>query len=593
MSGSKSSSFIASYYLQDRSKPRSAHHLNASPFNTLLYTQRLFTDDTLPSGIGAGDMFIIARLNDSSSYFFTWFCKRYRIRIGGRDLSGKLEIQRCPICLDMCTKSIELQCGHAFCRQCLTTSAANNMTSCALCRREQVINPELLRAQFDEQRMLNLAQRLAIPPPLRSRSPKYGVSMSDEVQHNEGGLDVQGATAADAIGHDQDLQESDKVMPLASPDVESMTTHGHLLFGPWGDVGAMTPEDLRSRWKFSNLQTSTLPGTLNADVGAEAIEELRSSWRELQHISHASEAAFSELASANVTPRAACTPPRRSWPGDDLSGAMESRAGEGDADKPSPSTSFDGAMTSVGGATVEALSSRWRTLIRVPLGTSFVGRPPSTLSSVSVASPIPFEPQVAAAPKSAPTVLATDAGLIDAASGDNVADLEAVLTSNDTAGSMSSNDLRNRWYLTVRQFDDVGALKVEELASRLTLSRGQQGVGGKSMANLRQWWSLTCSDYAEYLVEGSTCSPVDSGKHSHIQVDELCARNEGGSVVRTASHPTEVLRAHASGRTFTEPHVLAAPRPSSLGSQDVGALSSSVLYARWRAAIIEPAQCVS
>jgi len=125
-----------------------------------------------PSGFPSADVFIISRLGDTTSYFFTWFCKKYRLRIGARDLDGgKEEAQsRCPICLDACTKSIvELRCGHSFCRSCLTRSAANNMTACALCRREQEINPELLRARFDEQRMLNLAQRLAIPPPVSSR----------------------------------------------------------------------------------------------------------------------------------------------------------------------------------------------------------------------------------------------------------------------------------------------------------------------------------------------------------------------------------------------------------------------------------------
>eukprot|EP00752_Nemacystus_decipiens_P003336 g3087.t1 len=35
-----------------------------------------------PNGISSTDVFIISRLGDTTSYFFSWFCKKYRIRIG-------------------------------------------------------------------------------------------------------------------------------------------------------------------------------------------------------------------------------------------------------------------------------------------------------------------------------------------------------------------------------------------------------------------------------------------------------------------------------------------------------------------------------
>ncbi|CBJ27513.1 conserved unknown protein [Ectocarpus siliculosus] len=209
-------------------------------------------DGALRTGIAPADVFILSRLNDTTSYFFTWFCKKYRIQIGPpRGLGGKEEKTRCPICLDSCTKSIELQCGHSFCRSCLIQSAANNMTSCALCRREQEIDPEQLRARFDEQRMLNLAQRLAIPPPpVRSRPTATGAAMS----------------ASEGACEEKEVRVRVGVVPTS-------TTQREVLFGLGGDVGAMSSDDLRRRWSCG-VQTAS------STAGAASSSELRSSWRE-------------------------------------------------------------------------------------------------------------------------------------------------------------------------------------------------------------------------------------------------------------------------------------------------------------------------
>ncbi|CAM9575623.1 unnamed protein product [Ectocarpus sp. 8 AP-2014] len=209
-------------------------------------------DGALRAGIAPADVFILSRLNDTTSYFFTWFCKKYRIQIGPpRGLGGKEEKTRCPICLDSCTKSIELQCGHSFCRSCLIQSAANNMTSCALCRREQEIDPEQLRARFDEQRMLNLAQRLAIPPPpVRSRPSATGAAMS----------------ASEGACEEKEVRVRVGVVPTS-------TTEREVLFGLGGDVGAMSSDDLRRRWSCG-VQTAS------STAGAASSSELRSSWRE-------------------------------------------------------------------------------------------------------------------------------------------------------------------------------------------------------------------------------------------------------------------------------------------------------------------------
>ncbi|CAM9630570.1 unnamed protein product, partial [Ectocarpus fasciculatus] len=208
-------------------------------------------DGALPAGIAPADVFLLSRLNDTTSYFFTWFCKKYRIQIGPPRGLGRKEAIRCPICLDASTNSIELQCGHAFCRSCLIQSAANNMTSCALCRREQEIDPEQLRARFDEQRMLNLAQRLAIPPPpVRSRPSATGAPMS----------------AGEGACEEKEVRVRVRVVPTSTLERE-------MFFGLGGDVGAMSSDDLGRRWRCG-VQTA------GATAGAASASELRSSWRE-------------------------------------------------------------------------------------------------------------------------------------------------------------------------------------------------------------------------------------------------------------------------------------------------------------------------
>ncbi|CAM9433540.1 unnamed protein product [Ectocarpus fasciculatus] len=125
------------------------------------------------------------------------------------------------------------------------------MTSCALCRREQEIDPEQLRARFDEQRMLNLAQRLAIPPPpVRSRPSATGAPMS----------------AGEGACEEKEVRVRVRVVPTSTLERE-------MFFGLGGDVGAMSSDDLGRRWRCG-VQTA------GATAGAASASELRSSWRE-------------------------------------------------------------------------------------------------------------------------------------------------------------------------------------------------------------------------------------------------------------------------------------------------------------------------
>lgn len=50
------------------------------------------------------DVFYLSRLNDPTTYFFQWICKRYRLTV-------KSEETECPICLDRTHNNIQLSCG--------------------------------------------------------------------------------------------------------------------------------------------------------------------------------------------------------------------------------------------------------------------------------------------------------------------------------------------------------------------------------------------------------------------------------------------------------------------------------------------------
>lgn len=432
-----------------------------------------FTDGILPSGIAPADVFIISRLNDTTSYFFSWFCKKYRIRIGARDLGDKEETQsRCPICLDACTKSIiELQCGHAFCRSCLTRSAANNMTSCALCRREQEINPELLRARFDEQRVLNLAQRLAIPPPMCSRPSTSGVSMPA----GEGEREQKEGTS------------------LGS----TPTSAREMLFGPWGDVGAMSADDLRRRWNFSGVQMSTAPGA--ATVGASSASELRSSWCELQSRSSmyvCSEREYLGTADLQVSHGARTRADSMS-----CSGNAEAFVSEVDAGgSRSPTVSPDSPCA--GGTSLSELSVRWCNLTRI-----------------------------------SPEITSGCDRVHHAAEETSHGELPTLFEMSDSGG-LGAASLRKRWH-EANGVNGVGALTVSELRGSLNLAIGPQGVGGIPGTELKTRWNASCTETERnaHVNGNSLHESVDNGAKtdSDDTVKPLCLREQAVGAVSTSA----------------------------------------------------------
>ncbi|CAM9258903.1 unnamed protein product [Chrysoparadoxa australica] len=94
------------------------------------------------------DVFHLSRALDSSSHF--------RLSLPRLPLAAT----DCSICLEVCDSPIELLCGHSFCRSCLSCSAAFKHSACALCRQEQIIDPEVLQAKTDMRRRQNLQCRL-------------------------------------------------------------------------------------------------------------------------------------------------------------------------------------------------------------------------------------------------------------------------------------------------------------------------------------------------------------------------------------------------------------------------------------------------
>lgn len=53
---------------------------------------------------------------------------------------------------------------------CLATAAENELSSCALCRKSHILNPEILREQFNAQRRANVSWRLGLPTAAKSFS---------------------------------------------------------------------------------------------------------------------------------------------------------------------------------------------------------------------------------------------------------------------------------------------------------------------------------------------------------------------------------------------------------------------------------------
>ncbi|CAM9610138.1 unnamed protein product [Ectocarpus sp. 12 AP-2014] len=595
-------------------------------------------DGALRAGIAPADVFILSRLNDTTSYFFTWFCKKYRIQIGPpRGLGGKEEKTRCPICLDSCTKSIELQCGHSFCRSCLIQSAANNMTSCALCRREQEIDPEQLRARFDEQRMLNLAQRLAIPPPpVRSRPSATGAAMS----------------ASEGACEEKEVRVRVEVVPTS-------TTEREAFGGLGGDVGAMSSDDLHRRWSCG-VQTAS------ATAGAASSSELRSSWRESHDRSHSPMPMHSdgELFStscqvlygadslscsghadvgSHFTGASPCRSPesqcarggrvdsmcleRHSSPripsshfGDDASAsALPARGGN--------TTPFE--TSDVGGSDAACLRKRWheavefgdvgdmavslltgRLTLANDLRTCSDGVTPFETSDVGGSDAACLGKRWHEAMEVGDMPVSELAGRLTlpadlSARGEKTTPLET-----SDVGSLDAGCLGERWYEAM-ETGDVGDRPVSELARKLALatglrtcsedalSLGRSDVGSLGVACLRKLWheamefgdvgDMPVSDLAARLAlatDSPMCTEDGTFETSDVgSLDVACLRNRWHEAVEYGDVGDMPVSGLAGRLTLAIDLPTCSKDALLLGRSDAGGLDAACLRKRWREAM--------
>lgn len=429
--------------------------------------------------------------------------------------------------------------------------------------------------------MLNLAQRLAIPPPLRARPPTSAASVS-EGAGQKFDLSIEVSAKSDV----KDVLADEEVVTPSSPHAGSMTAHGHLLFGPWGDVGAMTPKELRRRWKVSNLQTSTLPVTFAADVGAASLRKLASSWRELQRMSRASSitsavehgldalapSSFHQIPKAEDGLGVYALPEQATFPRHGSRGAR----GNGPPGHASASDSDD---PSVGDVPLGDLSARWRALTRVPPGSGY--RRSSTVTSrLSADSFSDFEPLSTPDLKTKHALPVASAGCMDEASVGFVSSDSDIMTCQETVGSLTSVGLRQRWNEAFQGVEgDAGAMIVEELAVRLAIARGPQGAGGLSSAQLAErWLSSSIEDVDDSREERGTRLEKHGARDGIVT-----AGNEGDPVQDVVRIETDA--SVGCEKIMREPCVSNGSKPlSPTSSQDVGAAPIITVYTRWCAA---------
>lgn len=386
------------------------------------------------------------------------------------------------------------------------------MTSCALCRREQEINPELLRARFDEQRMLNLAQRLAIPPPLRSRPSASTAHM----------------TAAEGERRGKGAHKS-RVSPTLARE----------MFGPCGDVGAMSADDLRRRWKYTSAQTST--------VGAASASEIRSSWHELMP-SDGEQARVESL----------------SCSGDVVHAVGESATRS--------STASPGSCSPVaGGSSPDDLSMRWRNLTNIPPSSS------TTTEWTSTDEIWGDSGSLYAACLRKRWLEANGPG--NAVGHLEVGELSERLNhamGSQGSGSLSAACLRKRWLETNGLDSSVGHLDVGGLSGRLDHAIASQGSGGLNRVCLRKSW---------LDANGLDCSVghLDAGELSERLSNAINSQDSGGSSAGSlrnrwlGANEVDISIGHLDAGELSK------RLNQDVGTQGVGSITSANLEQRWNA----------
>ncbi|CAM9093876.1 unnamed protein product [Hapterophycus canaliculatus] len=300
------------------------------------------------------------------------------------------------------------------------------MTSCALCRREQEINPKLLRARFDEKRMLNLAQRLAIPPPARSRPPTSAAPVSS------------------SEGIREEKEEQPRFGGISPTLAREMLVQG-------GDVGAMSADDLRLRWNFLGWQAPATSGATT--IGAASAAELRTSWRTLEHTSRSSMYMRSGHDAYAGASNLSCSTDAEVC-------AIGSR---------SPAPNLDSPCA--GGNSPGELPLRWSHLPRIPLAIS-------TLADNISGAHQTAEPLSRCGSNHAPAT----------AIGFSACNADVMPFEMGDVGGLGTFHLRRRWHEAV-EISDVGALEPRKLSLRLTHALGGvEDIGGLDAICLLERW---------------------------------------------------------------------------------------------------------
>jgi hypothetical protein len=133
------------------------------------------------------------------------------------------------------------------------------MTSCALCRKSHTLDPDVLRAQFNQQRLANLTWRLG----KSKATPTYSRPQWEEPRTPLRPLAKAQGGGSSSLKEDPDMEKKgSKAQPGPSPPASPLTADvgalpSHLLsararrlraFDTDGDVGALSSGDLRGRW---------------------------------------------------------------------------------------------------------------------------------------------------------------------------------------------------------------------------------------------------------------------------------------------------------------------------------------------------------
>lgn len=429
------------------------------------------------------------------------------------------------------------------------------MTSCALCRREQEINPKLLRARFDEQRMLNLAQRLAIPPPVRSRP----------------------STSASSVSSREGIREEKEEQLRFGGTSPTLARE---MLGQGGDVGAMSADDLRRRWRFSGLQAPTSSGVKT--VGAASAAELRASWRALEHTARSSMYMPSGRDACTGVSSLSCSTNTNLC-------AIGSR---------SPVANLDSLCA--GGNSTGDISRRWNSLPRFPLArtTSEHNSGSTHHSAETVSHGGSHRASAISSPASSEGALPferSDVGEVGASHlqrrwheaievGD-VGGIEArdlslrlpdALGGVEDIGGLNSRCLQERWH-GGDNVSEVGKMNVPELSFWSTHGISNGGTGGLGASCLRKRWyeAVEAGDAG-----GMELRDLSSRlTHAHDGTEDI-----GGSDAHCVQERWQ-RRLHASDVGEMEIWELSIRLKHALGGgEDVGGMDTSCLRKRWHEA---------